>query len=180
MEDTQPNEVRLSRKGSTNIPRVRTTHPVHIPYSGPYDSRPSKRFRWQPPARAPLPGLPSSKTDKALAPNLVEIEVPLPRECHKGAPGSHWHNARKRWIGDQKHHLWTDRHLSVVSFKNSANSVLFTCRVPTQFASHHARGYSELHVLLPSTKLVFSAQLRQHRDGVAPSCPSPHRYRKHR
>jgi len=165
MEDTQPNEVRLSRKGSTNIPRVRTSHPVHIPYGG-YGSRPSKRLRWQPPApRAPLPGIPSSKTDKALGPNLVEVEVPLPRECSLVAPGSH--NARKRWIGDQKYHLWTDRHLSVVSFRYSDNSVLFTCRVQlaTQFAAHHARGYSEPRVLLPPTKFVLSSTQTVQRRG---------------
>jgi hypothetical protein len=171
MEDTQPNEVRLARKGSTYVPHVRTTRPVHAPYRGPpssCDPRPYKRIRWQP---APLP----SFTDR---PELQPVEVCLPRECHKGAPGCR--GARKRWIEDQKYQLSTDRRLSVVSFKylDWNNSVLFTCRTQqaTQSTGHHATGYSNPPVLLQSTKFYL---LRQHGGEFAPCRYTP-AHRKHR
>ncbi|KAG6378453.1 hypothetical protein JVT61DRAFT_12708 [Boletus reticuloceps] len=145
MEDTQPNEVRLSRKGFTNIPRVRPVHSSH-------DSRLSKRPRWQTP-------LPSTGTINAHVHQLVELH--LPRECHKGAPGSH--SARKKWIEDQKYRLWTNRHLSVVSFRylDHDNSVQFSCRTQqaSQPTGHHARGYSQPQVLLPPTSHHVDAQL---------------------
>lgn len=154
MEDAQPNEVRLSRKGSTIIPRVRSTHPV-VPtqyrrpsFPSSHDSRPSKRIRRQPSAtRAPLPSPPNSSTERALGQELVEVH--LPPECHIGAPGSH--NARKKWIQDQKHYLRTIRHLSVVSFEylDRDGSVLFTCRTrqTTQSTKHDTRGYSKRQIL---------------------------------
>ena len=154
MEDTQPNEVRLSRKGSMHIPHVR---PVHTPYRRPppsCDTRPSKRIRWQPP---PPPGYPSSATDRALGHQFVEVR--LPWGCHKGAPGSH--HARKRWIEDQKYHLSTDRHLSVISFKyldDKNSTVLFNCRTQaTQSTGHYATGYSNPQVILPPTEFVVSS-----------------------
>ncbi|KAF8450814.1 hypothetical protein L210DRAFT_2414022 [Boletus edulis BED1] len=108
MEDTQPNEVRLSRKGFTNIPPMADAPPEH-------------------------------RNDQCTCTQLVELH--LPRECHKGAPGNH--SARKRWIEDQKYRLWTHRHLSVVSFRyiDHDNSVQFDCRTQqaSQPTGHHAR-----------------------------------------
>ncbi|KAF8559007.1 hypothetical protein OG21DRAFT_1431819 [Imleria badia] len=126
MEDTQPNEVRLSR----NIPRVRTTRPIHNPY-------PSNRV----------------------------VVIHLPRECHKGAPGGY--NARKRWIEDQKHHLKTDRHLSVVSFRlNHDNTVRFECRAQqaTRSTGHHARDGTGPHLV--------DAHLNTKNTSFTPQAPS--------
>lgn len=155
MEDAQPNEVRLSRKGSTTIPRVRTTRHrgQSFPHRPSHDSRPSKRVRTQPSTtRTPHHGLPNSRTGKEL------VQVHLPHECLIGAPD--FRDARKRWIEDQKHYLWTNRHLSVVSFKylDRDRSVVFTCRTlqATQSTEQDTRGYSKRQILLQPTKLVDS------------------------
>lgn len=106
MEDSQPNEVRLSRKGSTIIPRVRISRPY-----------PSKKPKWQPSSH-----------------DLVRVHLHLPRENAGN------HDARKRWIEDQKYRLWTDRRLSVVSFKyldHDNNRVQFTCR--SQAIGHYGQ-----------------------------------------
>ncbi|KAF8138184.1 hypothetical protein EV363DRAFT_514261 [Boletus edulis] len=82
---------------------------------------------------------PEHRNDQCTCTQLVELH--LPRECHKGAPGNH--SARKRWIEDQKYRLWTHRHLSVVSFRyiDHDNSVQFDCRTQqaSQPTGHHAR-----------------------------------------
>lgn len=53
MDDVQPNERRLSRKGSTTIPRVRTTRPAHTPYRFPHHPRRQPPHEFPKQARSP-------------------------------------------------------------------------------------------------------------------------------
>ncbi|KAG9317206.1 hypothetical protein JVU11DRAFT_1399 [Chiua virens] len=168
MEDAQPNEARLARKGFTAIPRVRPTRPLHRGHPYPHHSRPSNREgAHRSTTRQPLPSFPITRTKQSRERELVEVL--LPKECVKGAPGCH--DARTKWVEDQTHYLSTNLQLSVLSFRYTDQSVLFTCRTPQTFQStgHHARGYYQSQFISSLTELVFSSIQTAKRPGPYPA-----------
>ncbi|KIK81868.1 hypothetical protein PAXRUDRAFT_832556 [Paxillus rubicundulus Ve08.2h10] len=80
MEDAQPNEVRLSRKGSTSIPTVRTSH------HGGSRGRPATTFRNRGRGRGrgnPFPFCPLPRPQTLSGPHLCD---PLPHKSGPHAP----------------------------------------------------------------------------------------------
>ncbi|EGO27400.1 hypothetical protein SERLADRAFT_460743, partial [Serpula lacrymans var. lacrymans S7.9] len=126
MEDQQPNEVRLARKGASGVPVVRPVRGTQIRRGsylgrggrGGRGYRPmllsgappiAKRRREDDHRDAVLPQhSPSSSKKSKSRPLLEEFTIEIPVECRKGAPGSSF--KRRDWITYQRSRFSSEGH----------------------------------------------------------------------
>jgi hypothetical protein len=111
-EDAQPNEDRLSRKGTMLPPIVRSTllpvYPRHAPPPNPYPPPPAWR---------------SAK--RARNAQKIQITVPFPPACRRGVAGSQ--KARKEWLPVVVRELEAQRGVRMVAFTYLDEGVTVDC-----------------------------------------------------
>jgi hypothetical protein len=140
-EDSQPNENRLARKGSTLPPLVRSSRPPAVGYA----NRTPQHRRDQPnsarvggPAaysRAPVQYAPYStpypppttwrSTKRVRNANKIQFTIGFPDACRRGVPGSQ--NARKEWLPFAVRDVEAQRGVKMVAFTYLDEGVSLEC-----------------------------------------------------